>query len=154
MISPKRFECVKMILDTGAVNTFPLKFGPEGAGDDSIGLLVVNGFLMVELGSFKDQIKTDCLFTWKTHRCTQSVVQRCRDRVQRTGFLSGHDGGYMICRGNRPCTSHSRTNGYGKLRTNGYDIAYTFTHNNITLEHNAMNNKNTITHMDVLNTQY
>ena len=43
------------------------------------------------------------------------------------------------CRGNKPCTSYSRTNGYVKLRTNGYDIAYTFTHNNITLEHNAMN---------------
>ena len=32
--SPKRFEWVKMNLDTGAaVNTFPLNFGPEGAGD-------------------------------------------------------------------------------------------------------------------------
>ena len=32
--SPKRFERVKMNLDTGAaVNTFPLNFGPEGAGD-------------------------------------------------------------------------------------------------------------------------
>ena len=31
---PKRFEWVKMNLDTGAaVNTFPLNFGPEGAGD-------------------------------------------------------------------------------------------------------------------------
>ena len=30
----------------------------------------------------------------------------------------------------------------------GYDIAYNFTHNNIMLEHNAMNNKNTIAHMD------
>ena len=31
--SPKRFEWVKMNLDTGvAVNTFPLNFGPEGAG--------------------------------------------------------------------------------------------------------------------------
>ena len=30
----KTFEWVKMNLDTGAaVNTFPLKFGPEGAGD-------------------------------------------------------------------------------------------------------------------------
>ena len=36
----------------------------------------------------------------------------------------------------------------------GYDIAYNFTHNNIMLEHNAMNNKNTIAHMDVHNTQY
>ena len=32
--SPKRFEWVKMNLDTGAaVNTVPLNFGPEGAGD-------------------------------------------------------------------------------------------------------------------------
>ena len=32
--SPKRFEWVKTNLDTGAaVNTFPLNFGPEGAGD-------------------------------------------------------------------------------------------------------------------------
>ena len=31
---PKRFEWVKMNLDTGAaVNTFPLNFGPEEAGD-------------------------------------------------------------------------------------------------------------------------
>ena len=31
---PKRLEWVKMNLDTGvAVNTFPLNFGPEGAGD-------------------------------------------------------------------------------------------------------------------------
>ena len=36
----------------------------------------------------------------------------------------------------------------------GYDIAYTFTHNNITLEPNAMNNMNTVAHMDVHNTQY
>ena len=32
--SPKRFEWVKMNPDTGAaVSTFPLNFGPEGAGD-------------------------------------------------------------------------------------------------------------------------
>ena len=36
----------------------------------------------------------------------------------------------------------------------GYDIAYNFTHNNIMLEHNAMNNKNIVAHMDVHNTQY
>ena len=34
MSSPKRFEWVKMNLDTGAaLNTFPLNFGPSGAGD-------------------------------------------------------------------------------------------------------------------------
>ena len=32
--SPKRFEWVKMNLDRrAAVNTFPLNFGPDGAGD-------------------------------------------------------------------------------------------------------------------------
>ena len=64
-------------------------------------------------------------------------------------------GTYEFCRGNKPCTSYSRSNGYVKLLTNGYDIAYNFTHNNITLDHNAMNNNNnTIAHMDVHNTQY
>ena len=60
--SPKRFEWVKMNLDTGAaVNTFPLNFGPEEQEmEDSIGLPVVNGFQMVELGSFKDTMKTVC----------------------------------------------------------------------------------------------
>ena len=52
------------------------------------------------------------------------------------------------CRGIKPCTSCSRTKDYVKLRINGYDIAYNFTQNNITLEHNAMNNKNTIAHTD------
>ena len=36
----------------------------------------------------------------------------------------------------------------------GYDNAYNFTHNNIMLEPNAMNNMNTVAHMDVHNTQY
>ena len=36
----------------------------------------------------------------------------------------------------------------------GYDTAYNFTHNNIMLEPNAMNNMNTVAHMDVHNTQY
>ena len=63
--------------------------------------------------------------------------------VTADGSLLSPTGG---CKGNKPCTSYSRTNGYGKLRTNGYGIAYTFTHNNITLEHTAMNDKNTIAH--------
>ena len=36
----------------------------------------------------------------------------------------------------------------------GYGIAYTFTQNNITLEHTAMNDKNTIAHTDAYNTQF
>ena len=37
---------------------------------------------------------------------------------------------------------------------NGYGTAYTFTHNNITLEHTAMNNTNTTKHTDANNTQF
>ena len=50
---------------------------------------------------------------------------------------------YEHCRGIISYTSYSRTN---DCIYNGYD--------NINLEHNAMNNKNTITHMDAHNTQY
>ena len=57
----------------------------------------------------------------------------------------------MVCKGNKPCTSHSRT---FTIHNYGYGIAYTFTHNNIMLEHTAMNNKNTIAHTDAHNTQF
>ena len=40
------------------------------------------------------------------------------------------------------------------MATDGYDIAYTFTLNNITLEHTAMNNANTTKHTDANNTQF
>ena len=55
------------------------------------------------------------------------------------------------CKGNKPCTSYSRT---FTIHNYGYGIAYAFTHNNITLEHTAMNDKNTITHTDAYNTQF
>ena len=53
---------MKMNLDTGAaVNTFPLTLvQKEQEMEDSIGLPVVNGFWMVELGNSKDLTKTDC----------------------------------------------------------------------------------------------
>ena len=38
---------------------------------------------------------------------------------------------YVKCKGNEPCTSYSRT---FTIHNYGYGIAYTFTHNNITLE--------------------
>ena len=90
----------------------------------------------------------------RTPECMQHVQWRRDHLTSRTVVIVVFRDMVIFCRGNRPCTSYSRTNGYGKLRTNGYDIAYTFTHNNITLEHNAMNNKNTIAHMHVHNTQY
>ena len=52
MSSPKRFERVKMNLDTeAAVNTFPSNFGPDGAGDGRFNRTAsgVNVFLTVEL---------------------------------------------------------------------------------------------------------
>ena len=57
------------------------------------------------------------------------------------------------CRGIILCTSYSRTKDYVKLRINGYDTAYTFTQNNSMLEHNAMNNIDTVAHMNVHNAQ-
>ena len=61
--NPKRFEWVKMKLDTGAaVNTFPLNFGPDGTGGGRFYRTAsgVTGFLMVELGSSKDSVKMVC----------------------------------------------------------------------------------------------
>ena len=45
---------------------------------------------------------------------------------------------YGVCKGNEPCTSYSRT---FTIHNYGYGIAYTFRHNNITLEHTAMNDE-------------
>ena len=60
--SPKRFEWVKMNLDTGAaVNTFPLKFGPEGAGDGRFYRTISGEWIQnEELGNSKDTTKMDC----------------------------------------------------------------------------------------------
>ena len=61
--SPKRFEAVKMNMDTGAaLNTFPLNFGPKGAGGGifyrtASGEWILDG---VELGNSKNTTKTDC----------------------------------------------------------------------------------------------
>ena len=66
----------------------------------------------------------------------------------RTGY---EPNAYDICKGNEPCTSYSRT---FTIHNYGYGTAYTFTHNNITLEHTAMNDKNTNTHTDAYNTQF
>ena len=58
---------------------------------------------------------------------------------------------FVTCKGNEPCTSYSRT---FTIHNYGYGIAYTFTHNNITLEHTAMNDKNTIAHTGAYITQF
>ena len=65
-------------------------------------------------------------------------VQSEKESFRRVGKI-------IWCKGNELCTSYSRT---FTIHNYGYGTAYTFTHNNITLEHTAMNDKNTITHTD------
>ena len=62
-----------------------------------------------------------------------------------------HGGPSSFCRGIISYTSYSRTN---DCIYNGYDTAYTFTHNNINLEPNTMNNIDTVAHMNMHYTQY
>ena len=76
------------------MNTFPTEtlVQKEQEMEDSIGLPVSNGSQMVEVGNSKDLMKNGFaqISEWKAHWCTQSVVQCCRDRVQRTTrFLLG-----------------------------------------------------------------
>ena len=61
--SPKRFEWVKLNVDTGAAaKTFPLNFGQmDQEMEDSIEQPVVSVFLTVELASFKVAMKTVCV---------------------------------------------------------------------------------------------
>ena len=80
MFCPKRFEWLKMDLDTGAVvNTFPLNFGPERAGDGR--------FCRTSSGWQLQGYDEHGLLRSLNGRFTgvhKSVVQRCRDSVQRT----------------------------------------------------------------------
>ena len=87
---------------------------------------------------------------WEESQRTEEFGIFIVKSVTADGSLLSPTGG----KGNEPCTSYSRTIYNTKMATDGYDIACIFTHNNITLEHNAMNNKNTIAHMDVHNAQY
>ena len=87
--SPKRFDWVKMNLDTGAaVNTFPLNFGPEGAGDGRFYRTASGEWILVG-GAWQFQgYDENGLFRSLNGTLTGVhkvfVVQCCRDRVQRT----------------------------------------------------------------------
>ena len=63
--------------------------------EDSIGLPVVNGFLMVELGNFKDTLLRSLNGRLiGVHKVLCSAAEfAC---IGRQGFYLGHDGGYMI----------------------------------------------------------
>ena len=67
--------------------------------EDSVGLPVVTGFQMVDLGSFKDTMKNGSLRSLNggltcAHKVLCSAAEiACRGRQD---FYHGHDGGYMI----------------------------------------------------------
>ena len=85
--SPKRFAWVKMNFYTGAaVNTFPLNFGPEGAGDGRF-YRTASGEWIPDGGALQFQGSDENGFLSSLNgRLTgvHSFVQCCRDRVQRT----------------------------------------------------------------------
>ena len=59
ILVPRVVRSGLMNLDTGtAVNTFPLNFGPEGAGDGRFYRTASGDWILMELGSAKDT--TDC----------------------------------------------------------------------------------------------
>ena len=97
---PKRFEWVKMNLDTGAaVNTFPLNFGPEGAGDGRFHRRA-SGELIPDGGAwqFKGYDENGLLRSLNgrltgVHKVLCSAAEIAR--VGRQDFYLGHDG-YMI----------------------------------------------------------
>ena len=81
-----------MNLDTGAaLSTFPLNFGPDGAGDGRF-YRTASGALILDGGAWQfhgyDQKGFAQISEWKTHLCTQSVVQRYRDRLQCSRFTA------------------------------------------------------------------
>ena len=99
--SPRRFERVKMNLDTGAaVNTLPLNFGPEGAGDGRF-YQTASGERILDSGACKFQgyDENGLLRSLNgrligVHKVLCSAAEiACKGRQD---FYLGHDGGYMI----------------------------------------------------------
>ena len=99
--SPKRFESAKMNLDTGAaVNTFPLSFGPEGAGDGRF-YQTASGEWIPDGGAWQFQgydengwlrFLNGRLTGVRKVLCSAAEIA-CKGRQD---FNLGHDGGYMI----------------------------------------------------------
>ena len=100
-VSPKRFEWVKMNLDTGAaVNTFPLNFCPEGAGDGRF-YRTASGEWIPDGGAwqFQGYDENGLLRSLNgrltgVHKVLCSAAEiACKGRQD---FYLGHDGGYMM----------------------------------------------------------
>ena len=99
--SPTRSEWVKMNLDIGAaVNTFPLNFGPEGAGDGRF-YRTASGEWMRDGGAwqFQGYDKNGLLRSLSgrltgVHKVLCSAAEiACKGRQD---VYLGHDGGYMV----------------------------------------------------------
>ena len=101
MSSPKRFQWVKMNLDTGAaVNTFTLNFGPDGAGDGRFyrtasGECVPDG----GAGQFQGNDKKNGFPRSLNGRLTGEHKVLCAAEIacyEHQDFYVKHKGGYMI----------------------------------------------------------
>ena len=97
---PKRFERVKMNLDTGAaVNTFPLRFGSEGAGGGRF-YRTASGEWILDGRAWQFQgCGEKGLLRSLNGRLTCVHKVLCSAEIARKGrqdFYLGHDGGYMI----------------------------------------------------------
>ena len=107
--STKRFGWVMVNLDTGAaVNTFPLNFGPEGAGDGRF-YRTASGELIPDGGAWQFQgydenglprslngRLTDAhqvLCSAASAPAAEAAEIACKEQQD---FYLGHDGGYMI----------------------------------------------------------
>ena len=101
MSSQKRFEWVKMNLDTGAaVNAFPLNFGPDGAGDGRFHRTASGGWIP-DGGAWQFQgydenglLRSPNGRLTGVHKGLCSAAEiACKGRQD---FYFGYDGGYMI----------------------------------------------------------
>ena len=98
---PKRFEWVKMNLDTGAaVNTFPLNFGPDGAGDGRF-YRTASGECNAEGGAWQFQgYGENGLLRSLNGRLTGAHEVLCSAAEiackGRQDFYLGHDSGYVV----------------------------------------------------------
>ena len=98
---PKRFEWVKMNLGTGpAVNTFPLNFGPEGAGDGrfyrtaSVEGIPDGGAWQLQGYDKNGLLRSLTGRLTGVHKVLCSAAEiACKGRQD---FYLGDDGGYMI----------------------------------------------------------
>ena len=101
MSSPKRFESVKMILDTGAVaNTIPLNIGPDGSGDGRFYRTASGGWIP-DGGAWQFQgYDENGLLRSLNGRVTGVHTVLCSAAEisckGRQDFDFGHDGGYLI----------------------------------------------------------